>query len=84
MQKVDHLRANDYVGKPPEARTTVARIDYDGSSGNLGFLELSKTPSSEPALKYDYWILTEHTHLYGKLLPSSGEQVEQDLASLVK
>jgi len=84
MQKVDHLRANDYVAKPPEGRTVIVRIDYDGSSGNLGFFELAKTQSTEPALKSDYWILTEHTHLYGKLLPSTGEQVEQDLGSIVK
>jgi hypothetical protein len=85
MQKVDHLRVNEFSAKPPEGRTVIARIDYDGASGNLGYIELSKTASVDnPALKGDYWIVTEHTHLYGKLLPSSGEQVEQDLGSILK
>ena len=85
MQKVDHLRVNEFAAKPPEGRTVLVRIDYDGSSGNLGYFELSKTPSTDSsALKGDYWIATEHTHLYGKLLPASGEQVEQDLGSVLK
>jgi hypothetical protein len=85
MQKVDHLRVNEFVDKEPPNRTVIVRIEYDGGSGNLGFFELSKTPSTDSSqLKGDYWILTEHTHLYGKLLPASGEQVEQDLGSIVK
>ncbi len=85
MLKVDHLRVNEYAATPPEKRTEILRIDYEGPSGSLGYIELSKTPPAEgSALKGDYWIVTEHTHLYGKLLPSSGEQVEQDLGSIVK
>jgi hypothetical protein len=85
MQKVDHLRVNEFADKEPANKTVIVRIEYDGGSGNLGFFELSKTPATDSSqLKGDYWILTEHTHLYGKLLPASGEQVEQDLGSIVK
>lgn len=86
MQKVDHLRVNEYAVNPPEGRTLIVRIEFEGSSGSLGYFELSKSPPPEiaPTLKGDYWILTEHTHLPGKLLPASGEQVEQDLGSIVK
>jgi len=56
----------------PAGNTVVVRIDYDGPSGNLGYIELSRTPPPEgSAMKADYWIITEHTHLPGKLLPSA-------------
>jgi hypothetical protein len=85
MQKVDHLRVNEYSATEPANRTVIVRIEYEGSSGNLGWFELSKTPAPEgSALKGEYWIMTEYTHLYGKLIPASGEQVEQDLGSIVK
>jgi hypothetical protein len=60
------------------------RIEYEAGSGNVGFFELAKTPATDQTQKADYWILTEHTHLYGKVFPGSAEQVEQDLASVVK
>jgi hypothetical protein len=86
MQKVDHLRVNEFAAQEPPNRTPIVRVEYQGSSGNLGYFELSKTPPppDAPNLKGEYWIVTEHTHLYGKLMPASGEQVEQDLGSIVK
>ncbi len=85
MQKISNLRVNEYVENVPAGKTVVVRIDYDGPSGNLGYVELSKTPSTETSgPKGDYWIVTEHTHLPGKLLASAGEQVEQDLGSVLK
>jgi hypothetical protein len=85
MQKVANLRVNEFAEKLPEGKTVVLRIDYDGASGNLGYIELVKTPPSEGStVKAEYWISTEHTHLPGKLLPSAGEQVEQDLGSILK
>jgi hypothetical protein len=85
MQKISSLRVNEYVEKVPEGKTVIVRIDYDGPSGNLGYVELSKTPATEASgQKGDYWIVTEHTHLPGKLLASAGEQVEQDLGSVLK
>jgi hypothetical protein len=85
MQKIDHLRVNEYAAKPPDNRTEIVRIEYEGASGKLGYIELSRSPSTESSqLKGDYWITTEHTHLYGKLLPASGEGVEQDLGSILK
>jgi hypothetical protein len=84
MQKVDRLKVSEFAAKPDDARTVIVRIDYDGSSGNLGYFELSKTASTDATGKFDYWIITEHTHLPGKLPPQTGEQVEQDLGSIVK
>ena len=31
-----------------------------------------------------YWVTTEHTHLYGKVHAGTGEQVEQDVGSVVR
>jgi len=84
LQKIEHLRVSEYAAKPPEGRTEVVRIEYEAGSGNIGFFELAKTPAAEPGQKADYWILTEHTHLYGKVFPGSAEQVEQDVPSVVK
>jgi len=85
MQKVDHLRVTEFAAKPPEGRTVLVRIDFDGASGNLGYFELSKAPSTDSsAQKGDYWIATEHTHLPGKIPATTGEQVEQDLVSILK
>jgi len=87
MQKVDHLRVNEFAAKPPEGQTVIVRIEYESSPGkSLGFFELSKSPSADAssAVKFEYWIMTEHTHLPGKLLPSAGEGVEQDLPSILK
>ena len=86
MQKVDHLRVNEFAAKPPDGQTVIVRVEYEGSSGKLGYFELSKAPSADATsgVKTEYWITTEHTHLPGKLLPSAGEGVEQDLPSVLK
>ncbi len=84
LQKIEHLRVSEYAAKPPEGRAEVVRIEYEAGSGNIGFFELAKTPATTEGQKADYWILTEHTHLYGKVFPGSAEQVEQDVASVVK
>ncbi|HKQ68112.1 MAG TPA: DUF4340 domain-containing protein [Polyangiaceae bacterium] len=83
MQKIDKLRVNEYVAEPPKGNTSVVRVDYTGSSGPLGFIELVKVPGAD-GQKADYWFVTERTHLYGKVMQQSGEQAEQDVASVVK
>jgi hypothetical protein len=86
MQKIDRLRVSDYAAKAPDGLQVVVRVEYGGAAGNLGFIEVGKTPpqASGEGQKPDYWIITEHTHLYGKVYQSSGEQVEQDVGSVVK
>jgi hypothetical protein len=86
MQKIDRLRVSEYAAKPPDGLQVVVRVEYTGASGSLGFIEVVKTPpqASGEGQKPDYWIMTEHTHLYGKVYQSAGEQVEQDVGSVVK
>jgi hypothetical protein len=86
MQKIDRLRVSEYASKPPDGLQVVVRVEYTGAAGNIGFIEVAKTPpvASTEGAKPDYWIVTEHTHLYGKVYQSAGEQVEQDVGSVVK
>jgi len=86
MQKIDRLRVSDYAATPPAGMQPVVRVEYTGASGSLGYIEVVKTPAqaSGEGQKPDYWIMTEHTHLYGKVYQSAGEQVEQDVGSVVK
>jgi len=85
LQKVDRLRVSEYAASAPEGRTLLVRIEYSGNSGSLGFVELAKTPANGgEGQKPDFWIVTEHTHLWGKVAQAAGEQIEQDVASIVK
>jgi hypothetical protein len=85
MQKLEHLRALEYVGKAPEGRTEIVRVEFSGGSGgSLGFIELSKSPDPAQPQKFEYWVMSEHTHLFAKIHASVGEQVEQDLGSVTK
>jgi hypothetical protein len=83
MQKVDRLRATEFVDKQPENAKLVARIEYTGTAKKKGHFELLKTPAKEGD-KSDYWMTTEYLHLYGKLVQSMAEQVEQDIDSVIK
>jgi hypothetical protein len=82
MQKIEKLRAIEYVAKQPEKAQLVARIEYAGGAKHKGFFDLMKAPAEGD--KSDYWMTTEHLRLYGKLLPSAAEAIEQDIGSVVK
>lgn len=84
LSKIDRLRVSEYSAQPPEGNTVVLRIEYSGGAGPMGFFELSKGGAVASGQKPDYWILTEHSHLWGKVYQVTAEQVEQDLASVVK
>jgi hypothetical protein len=83
LSKVDRLRVSEYAASPPEGRTTVVRVDYSGAPGHLGFFEMAKVALAS-GQKPDYWILTEHSHLWGKVFQATGEQIEQDVGSVVR
>lgn len=83
MSKLDRLRPTEYVASAPEAKEVVARIEYAGADGELGFLELVKGPPGSSG-KPDYLLLTERTRLHGKVPTSLAEQVEQDVSAVVK
>jgi hypothetical protein len=84
MSKVSRLRVTEYVEKPavplsPEA--LVVRIESLSGTKSLGYLELYKLPGEKAA---EYVLRTEYTRWPVKVLPSAGEQVEQDLPSVLK
>lgn len=84
MSKVDRLRPTEYPQTPPEPRETVVRIEYAAAGGGaLGWLEVVRGPASDTG-KPQYFVLTERTRLHGKVTGSVAEQVEQDVAAIVK
>ena len=82
MQKLDRVRINDFVEKAPEGRATVLRVDYQGASGKLGFVELSR--AKDAAGKDEWYLTSERARLWGKVTPSLADQVAQDLETIVK
>jgi hypothetical protein len=82
MQKIDRLRPTDYVEKAPANAALVTRIEYTGSAKKKGYFEMVKAPGEGG--KSDYWMTTEYLHLYGKLVQTLGEQIEQDIETVVK
>jgi hypothetical protein len=84
LTKVGRLRVMEYVEKPASPLTpesAIVRIEYFGKKASLGFLEVYKVPAEKGS---DYLIRTEQTRWHVKVLSTVGEQVEQDLASVLK
>lgn len=84
LGKVSRLHVTEYVETPvppvtPES--SVLRIEYFGGAKSLGFLELYKVPAEKGS---EYLLRTEYGRWYVKVLTSAGEQVEQDVGSVVK
>ena len=80
MSKLEKLRPSEYVLTDPEARETLLKVDYTGRKP-LGFVELVKVKGGD---KPAFYLRTEHTRLYGKVAGTQAEQLEQDLAAIVK
>lgn len=83
MTKVDRMRPTEFVETPPEPRETVARIDYSGAGGAIGYLEVIRGPAGDSG-KPTYFVVTERTRLHGKVPGSAGEQLEQDLSGVLR
>jgi hypothetical protein len=84
MSKLDRLRPTEYVEVAREAVEPVARVEYVGSGGRkLGYIELVKGPPDK-AGKPTYLVITEQLRLYTKASSQLAEQVEQDIASIIK
>jgi hypothetical protein len=84
MSKVSRLRVMEYVEKPPTPlgpQHLVTRVAYFDGKKPIGYLELYKAREGEAD---SYFIKSEHTRWYARVLKSSGEQVEQDLGSVLK
>jgi hypothetical protein len=84
LAKIDRLKPSEYAAQAPEGHTVVVRVEYYGGPGMMGFFELAKGAPVASGQKPDYWIMTEHTHLWGKVYQVSAEQIEQDVGSVVK
>lgn len=85
MTKLGRLRGSEYIEKPatPLApQDAVVHVEYyDTGKKPLGFMELYKVPGEKGS---DYLIRTEWGRWYVKVPTSTAEQVETDLASVLK
>jgi hypothetical protein len=84
MTKVGRLRASDYVKtpeKPVTPQNTVVRVEYLSGKRPIGYVELAKITAADGT---QYLVKSELTRWWAKVLKSSGEQIEQDLGSVVK
>ncbi len=80
MMKVARLRPTEYLAEPPTNAVPVVRLEYVGKKGPLGFLELHRLAEE----KAGYLVRTEHTRKHAKVFPSAGEQVEQEIETLLR
>jgi hypothetical protein len=84
LTKVSRLHVTEYVENTPSPLTpesALVRIEYFGGPKTLGFLELYKLPAEKGS---DYYVRSENSRWFVKVLSSAGEQVEQDAPSVVK
>ena len=82
LSKVDRLKPSEYVGEPPTPPDRIVRIEYKVKGSDRLFLEIAKTPGEGP--HHEYLIRSERTRLWTKTYAPWAEQVEQDLASVLK
>jgi hypothetical protein len=84
LSKVGRLHVVEYVESPatplpPES--AIVRLEYFAGNKALGFLDLYKVPAEKGN---DYYVRSENSRWFVKVLATTGDQVEQDLASIVK
>lgn len=95
MVKLGRLRPNKYVGEAPVSGSTpVVVVEYFEGKQRIGELQLVRgavlpgaagDPSAPGAdAKYDYYVRTAHTRWYASVIRSSGEQLDQDLGSVLR
>lgn len=82
MTKLERLRPTEFVTSEPEGKELVLRIEYTGKKP-LGVVELSKVKGALGD-KPTFYLRTERTRLWGKVPNAGAEQIEQDLAAVVK
>lgn len=80
LQKVQRLRPTKYAEELPEDATKFVRIEYRSADGPLGFVELARRVVGE---KDEYFVTSEQMRLYATVPSSLGEQIEEDLASVM-
>jgi hypothetical protein len=87
MTKVNRLRVTTYVedtAPQPKPEQQVVVVEYYNARGTkLGFLELFRVTSEKEKDRPDYLAKSEQSRWFATVLRSSGEQIEQDLKSIV-
>lgn len=84
MSKLGRLRGSDFVEKPAKALRpdeAIVRVEYFDGRKSVGFVELYKLPGEK---SNDYLARTEWGRWYVKVPSTTAEQLEQDLASVLK
>jgi hypothetical protein len=84
ISKVERLRVQEYVETPStplRSESAIVRVDYLSGTKPLGYLELFKVPGGTGN---EYLVRSERTRWAAKVLTSAAEQVDQDLASVLK
>ncbi len=85
MTKLGRLRGSEFVEKPQtplKPQDAIVRVEYfDSGKKPIGFVELYKVPGEKGN---DYLIRTEWERWYVKVPTTTAEQVETDLASVLK
>jgi Domain of unknown function (DUF4340) len=84
VTKLNRLRGSEFVEKPPVALTpdaAIVRVEYFDGSKALGSLELYKVPGEKGN---DYLARTEWDRWYVKVPTATAEQIETDVASVLK
>jgi hypothetical protein len=91
IAKVDRLRPGDYLAAQPGAPDVVVRIEYKVKGAQGAFFEIAKVPAAPAAgtpsastAAWDFVVRSERTRQWAKVGTTVGEQVEQDLASVLK
>jgi hypothetical protein len=87
VTKVNRLKVTTYIEdtKPqPQPDQQVVTVEYYNARGTkLGFLELYRATSEKEKDRPDYVAKSEQSRWFATVLRSSGEQIDQDLKSVV-
>lgn len=84
MSKLGRLRGSDFVEKPAtplKPEDALVRVEYFDGSKSVGFVELYKQAGEKGN---DYLARTEWARWYVKVPATTAEQLEQDVASVLK
>ena len=79
LKKVERLRPVKFADKLPDGATKIVRIDLAGAGGELGFVEVHHVAGD----KDEYFISTEQLRLPASVAATVGEQVRDDLGSVL-
>ncbi len=80
LGKLARLRPSEFVEKPEGLGSALFRVEYLDPKQRLGYAELFRAAGTEKK----FYLKTERTRWYVEVAKTTGEQLEQDLGSIVK